>query len=111
MARKEGGSVDNKVTPSVPRTDGVTSLPTIPPFLTPAAALLHMPPPSHERPHFVAAAQPFQPLPVAQLGLAVAPREVVVHAAMLLRTAALHGSVGHMEERRQRREEWWYRWQ
>lgn len=73
MARKEGGSVDNKVTPSVPRTDGVTSLPTIPPFLPPATALLPMPPPSHARPLFIAESHPSQPLPVAQLPHEVAP--------------------------------------
>ena len=66
-------SVDNKVTPSVPRTDGVTSLPTIPPFLPPATALLPMPPPRHVRPLFIADSQPKQPLPVAQLPHEVAP--------------------------------------
>ena len=44
-----------------------------------------MPPsPNHETPHFVAESLPNQPLPVAQLRVAVAPPAVVGLGAILL---------------------------
>ena len=89
----------------------MTSLPTIPPrrapcqFLTPAAALLHVPPPSHVRPRSVALAQPVQPLAVVQLPDEAAPPPLP--EAQLLEEAAPPGQNGLVPVLHQSRNKPW----